>query len=130
MELENNMEEKQQLDNYIEKKVQETLAESLENYLETLKKGDNKKEITIKDYISIDRIEGEFAVCELSDGSMMDIHKNEFPYSIEEGDIIKIEFKYETGEKKEYKILEKYEEEKLRRIQTLKEKMQKIKNHL
>ena len=130
MELENNMEEKQQLDNYIEKKVQETLAESLENYLETLKKGDNKKEITIKDYISIDRIEGEFAVCELSDGSMMDIHKNEFPYSIEEGDIIKIEFKYETGEKKEYKILEKDEEEKLRRIQTLKEKMQKIKNHL
>ena len=128
MELNNNqLENNQQLDNYIEKKVKETLIESLENYVENLKKGEVPKEITINDYISIDRIEGNIAVCELSDGTMLDINKNEFKFSVTEGDIIKVELKYENGKQKEYTILEKDEEEKIRRIQAIKEKMDKIK---
>ena len=126
MELNNNL-ENQQLDNYIENKVKETLIESLENYVENLKNNKTQKEITIKDYMSIDRIEDNIAVCELSDGTMLDINRNEFKFNIEEGDIIKVELKYEEGKQKEYKILEKDEEEKLRRIQAIKEKMDKIK---
>ena len=127
MDLNNQLENNEQLDNYIENKVKETLIESLENYVENLKNNDKQKEITIKDYMSIDRIEGDIAVCELSDGTMLNINKNEFKFNIAEGDIIKVELKYEEGKQKEYKILEKDEEEKLRRMQAVKEKMDKIK---
>lgn len=127
MDLNNQLENNEQLDNYIENKVKETLIQSLENYVEKLKKGDIAKKIIINDYMSIDRIEGNIVVCELSDGTMMDIYINEFKFGIKEGDIIKVELKYEDGKQKEYTILEKDEEEKLRRIQALKEKMDKIK---
>ena len=127
MNLNNNLENNQQLDNYIENKVKETLIEALENHVENLKKGEVQKEITIKDYMSIDRIEGDIAVCELSDGTILDINKNEFKFNIAEGDIIKVELKYKEGKQTEYKILEKDEEEKLRRIQAVKQKMDKIK---
>lgn len=41
--------------------------------------------------VVIDRFEGEFAVCELQDKSMIDIKKEQIPDSAHEGDVLKIE---------------------------------------
>ncbi len=38
--------------------------------------------------ITVDRIEGEFAVCELEDGTMEDIPLNKLPSEIEEGSVL------------------------------------------
>lgn len=130
MELDNNIENNQQLNNYLEKRIKENFIESLQEYVEQIKEKVNQPEIKLKEYIAIDRMEENVAICELSDGSMIDILKERFPYEIKQGDIIKVEFCYEEGKQISMNILEKDDEEKLRRIQLVKEKMNKIKNNL
>lgn len=76
--------------------------------------------------ISIDRLEGEYAVCELEDGKMINIEKSKFIYPIEEGDIINIELEYKEGNISDIKIYEKNEEEKQRRLQIIQERLKRI----
>ena len=130
MELENNLEKKEELHQYLEKRVKENFIESLQNYVDQLKKTVNCQDIILQEHITIDRIEENIAICELADGSMIEIAKKDFPYEIKQGDVIKIEFCYQQGKQTEMKLLEKDEQEKLRRIELVKEKMNQIKNNL
>lgn len=75
---------------------------------------------------SIDRFEGDYAVCELENGQMIDILKSKFNYDINEGDIINIEIIYELGEISDIIVHDKNEEEKQRRLKAIKEKLKKI----
>ena len=66
------------------------LTNSLQKFLE-------KGEIRMQDLASIDRIEGEYAVCELSDGNMVDIPLKDFKEIVSEGDIFDLEIIYKEG---------------------------------
>lgn len=129
MDLEQEKEQQVNLNHYLEKRVKENFIESLQQYVDQIKEEINQQEINLKEHIAIDRIEENIAICELSDGSMIEIPKKEFPYEVKEGDVIKVEFHYQDGKQTNMKILEKDEEEKLRRIQIIKEKMEQIKNN-
>lgn len=51
--------------------------------------------------VTIDRFEGEFAVCEKADRKMMNIEKSKLPANVKEGDILVIEgdsIKVDSGE--------------------------------
>ena len=76
--------------------------------------------------LSIDRFEGNIAVCELENGEMINISKEKFPYSIIEGDVINVEVIYNGTQISDVKIYEKNEQEKQRRQQIIREKMSKI----
>ena len=77
--------------------------------------------------ISIDRFEGEYVVCELDDGKIINIEKSKFIYPIEEGDIINIELEYVNGEISNVKIYGKNEQEKQRRLQIIRNRLKRIK---
>lgn len=77
--------------------------------------------------ISIDRFEGEYAVCELENGRMINIEKNKFLYPVEEGDIINIELEYVNGDISNIRIYGKNEEEKQRRLQIIRNRLKRIK---
>ena len=73
MELDNNQ-IKKDLEFIVDKNMdeaKENLMQSMQEYLENGK-------IKIQDCVSIDRIEGEIAVSELSNGQMLDIPINKF----------------------------------------------------
>ena len=40
--------------------------------------------------VKVDRIEGKFAVCEMSDGSMKNVSVNDLPIETQEGDILEL----------------------------------------
>jgi len=130
MDLEQEKQQQVNLYNYLEKRIKENFIESLQEYVDQIKEKVNQPEIKLKEHIAIDRIEENIAVCELSDGSMIEILKDKFPYEVRQGDIIKVEFCYRDGKQTSINILGKDEDEKLRRIQLVKEKMNKIKNNL
>lgn len=130
MDLEQEKEQQVNLNHYLEKKIRENFIESLQQYVDQIKEGINQQEIKLKEHIAIDRMEENIAVCELSDGSTIDVLKEKFPYEIKPGDVIQVEFCYKEGKQTRINILKKDEEEKLRRIQMVKEKMEKIKNNL
>ena len=88
---------------------------------------DNLKIIEIGDMGAIDSIEDEIVRCELLDGNMLEISKKNFKYDIEEGDIINLKLTYKEGRLEKIDILDKNNEEKLLRIQMMKEKMKQIK---
>lgn len=77
--------------------------------------------------MSIDRFEGEYAVCELENGRMINIEKSKFTYPITEGDIINIELEYANGDISNIKIYEKNEEEKQRRLEIIRKRLKRIK---
>ena len=81
----------------------------------------------MRDFIVIDRIEGEFAVCELSNGEMKDIALNHFKEKPREGDIYNIEIITNNG-RITYNIEEKNIQEMERRRQIVLEKINSIKN--
>lgn len=76
---------------------------------------------------SIDRFEGDIAVCELENGEMIDILKDKFQYEVEAGDVINVEVFYEEGKILDVIVHEKNEEEKQRRLQIIKEKLERLK---
>ena len=128
MDLEQEREQQVNLNNYVEKRIKEDFIESLQEYVDQIKERVNEQEIKLKEHIAIDRIEENIAVCELADGGMIEIPKEKFPYQIKQGDIVKVEFCYKDGSQTSINILEKDDEEKQRRIQVVKEKMNKMKN--
>lgn len=128
MNLEQEREQQVNLNNYVEKRIKEDFIESLQEYVDQIKEKVNGQEIKLKEHIAIDRIEENIAVCELADGGMIEIPKENFPYQIKQGDIVKVEFHYKDGSQTSMNILEKDDEEKQRRIQLVREKMNKMKN--
>ncbi len=76
--------------------------------------------------LSIDRFEGNLAVCELDNGEMVNVSRDKFPYSVSEGDIINVEVSYSGTQISDVKIYDKNEQEKQRRQQIIREKMSKI----
>lgn len=43
--------------------------------------------------VIIDRFEGQYAICENQDGTMLDLEKVKIPYDAKEGDILRIDEK-------------------------------------
>lgn len=96
------------------------LTNSLQKFLE-------KGEIRMQDLASIDRIEGEYAVCELSDGNMVDIPLKDFKEIVSEGDIFDLEIIYKEG-CKIYNVKGKNVNEMNLRREKILEKLNKIQN--
>lgn len=121
-ELENDIIERNRLTKWEEhkfKKMNNNFFKELKDY-----KGGK---ISMKDLATIDRIEGEYAVCELLDGKMVDIPVKQFKEKVSEGDIFDLEVKSDKGQLI-YNIGNKnVEEMQIRRKQIL-EKLNKINN--
>lgn len=97
------------------------------NFLDAIKTYRMGDEILVKDLATIDRIEGEYAVCELLDGNMVDIPIKDFKEKVVEGDIFDVELKSEEG-KVNYIIRGKNIEQMEIRRKKILEKLNKIKN--
>ncbi len=120
-ELENDIIEKRQIITWEQRKSEKMKN----NFLEALKRYEIKEEISMKDLATVDRIEGEYVVCELLDGKMIDIPIKDFKDKVSEGDIFNLEVKSDKGEPR-YNVGGKNTEEmEIRRKQIL-EKLNKI----
>lgn len=125
MELENHQIQKD-LEFIVDKQLEQTKQNLMDSMKEYLEKG----QIKIQDCISIDRIEGEIAVSELSNGEMLNIPLDKFKDTIESGDVVNVQLIYQEGSIQKVVIQDKNEEEKARRLEIIKQKMKKIKqNH-
>lgn len=123
-----NIQNREELSSYIDKKVKENLMQSLEKYIENLKEDLTGEHIVMKEFASIDRIEENIAVCELSDGTMLDIPTTSFGFDISQGDIINLEISYKEGNIEKIVINGKDEEEKQRRLDLINQKLNEIRN--
>lgn len=119
--LENDIIEKREINTWEQRKFEKMNN----NFLKAMKKYEIKEEISMKDLATVDRIEGEYAVCELLDGKMVNIPIENFKEKVSEGDIFNLETKsnkglltYNVGEKNitEMEIRRKKILEKLNRI--------------
>lgn len=122
--LENDIIEKREINTWEQRKFEKMNN----NFLKAMKKYEIKEEISMKDLATVDRIEGEYAVCELLDGKMVNIPIENFKEKVSEGDIFNLEIKsnkglltYNVGEKNitEMEIRRKKISEKLSRIKKL-----------
>ena len=98
-----------------------------DNFIEALKRYRLKEKILMKDLATVDRIEGDFAVCELLNGEMKDIPIELFKEKVSEGDIFNVEVNYKDGQQI-ITVGEKNEEEMEIRRRLILEKLNKIKN--
>jgi hypothetical protein len=104
-------------------KLSDRFMESAKNFLENKKNG----EIRMSDLAVVDRIEGNYAVCELLDGTIVDISIERFKEKPLEGDIFNIELIFKSG-KVQYNIGEKNIVEMENRRKLILEKLNKIRN--
>lgn len=81
----------------------------------------------MKDLATVDRIEAEYAVCELLDGKMVEIPVKDFKEKVSEGDIFDLETKSDKGQVKYYIGDKNVGEMETRRKQVL-EKLNRIKS--
>lgn len=96
---------------------------SLENFLSS-----NGKEINMIETATIDRIEDNFAVCELSDKSMINVPLDKFNFEICESDVVKLNLTYENGNVSNIDVISKDDNEKNLRQNIINEKFNKLKN--
>lgn len=122
MELENHQIQKD-LEFIVDKQLEQTKQNLMDSMKEYLEKG----QIKIQDCISIDRIEGEIAVSELSNGEMLNIPLDKFKDTIESGDVVNVQLIYQEGSIQKVVIQDKNEEEKARRLEIIRQKTEKIK---
>lgn len=97
------------------------------NFGEAIKRYGERKEICMKDLATVDRIEGEYAVCELLNGEMTDIPLKLFKEKVSEGDIFDIEINSKDGQQV-ITVGEKNEQEMEIRRKIILEKLNRIKN--
>lgn len=97
------------------------------NFGEAIKRYGERKEICMKDLATVDRIEGEYAVCELLNGEMNDIPLKLFKEKVSEGDIFDIEINLKDGQQV-ITVGEKNEQEMEIRRKIILEKLNRIKN--
>lgn len=122
-ELKNDIIEKNELKTWEQRKFEKMNN----NFLEAIKRREMREEILMKDLATVDRIEGDYAVCELLDGNMLDIPIKNFKEKVSEGDIFDLEVKSVEG-KPSYNIGKKNLEEMEIRRKRILEKLNKIKN--
>ena len=122
-ELKNDIIEKKELTTWEQRKFEKMNN----NFLEAIKRREMKGEILMKDLATVDRIEGDYAVCELLDGSMVNIPVKDFKEKVSEGDIFDLEVK-PVGGKLSYNVEKKNIEEMEIRRQKILEKLNKINN--
>lgn len=118
--MEININIKEKIENENLKSDIRCLTKSLQKFLE-------KGEVRMQDLVSIDRIEGNYAVCELSDGNMVDIPLKDFKEIVSEGDIFDLEIIYKEG-CKIYNVKGKNVNEMNLRREKILEKLNKIQN--
>ncbi len=107
---------------------EEIKSRKVKNYfINSIEKYKLKGELTMKDMATVDRIEGEYVVCELLDGSMIDISINKFQEKVSEGDIFDLEISLEDGQQI-INVGQKNTEEMNLRRKVILEKLNKIKN--
>ena len=106
---------------------QRKVEKAKDNFLEALKRYGLKGEILMRDLATIDRIEGDFAVCELLNGEMKDIPLKLFKEKVSEGDIFDVEVNLKEGQQI-ITVGEKNEKEMETRRRIILEKLNKIKN--
>ena len=116
----------------IKNKTWEQIKEEkmMNNFLESAKRhldSSLKEEIRMKDLATVDRIEGEYAVCELLNGDMVDIPLKQFKSMPLEGDIFNLEIISKDGTIN-YDIQEKNIEEMENRRRKILEKINRLKN--
>lgn len=76
----------------IELKIDNNFINSLKKYILKVEEMYNRYNSLEKSNITVDRIEGDIAVCELGEhGKMLNINKELLPNSVKEGDILKFE---------------------------------------
>lgn len=97
------------------------------NFEEAIKRYSERKEIRMRDMATVDRIEGEYVVCELLNGEITDIPLKLFKEKVLEGDIFDIEVKLENGQQV-ITVGEKNEQEMEIRRKLILEKLNRIKN--
>lgn len=98
------------------------------NFIESLKKflDSDKNKIEILETGTIDRIEEDIAICEISDKQFIDIPLNKFNYSIQEKDVINLNLTYENGKVINIEVLDKNGSEKESREEIISEKFNKL----
>lgn len=99
------------------------------NFGEAIKRYGERKEICMKDLATVDRIEGEYAVCELLNGEMTDIPLKLFKEKVSEGDIFDIEINLKDGQQV-ITVGEKNEQEMEIRRKIILEKLNRINKHI
>ena len=122
-ELKNDIIEK----NELKKWELEKFEKMSNNFLESIKRYEIREEILMKDLATVDRIEGDYAVCELLDGNMVNIPIKNFKEKVSEGDIFDLEVKSVNGQVN-YNVENKNLEEMEIRRKKILEKLNKIKN--
>ena len=99
----------------------------INNFLNATKRYLNiREEIKMEDMATIDRIEGEYAVCELLNGDMVDIPLKQFKQRPSEGDIFNLEI-ISNNDRIHYDVKEKNIEEMEKRRRIILEKINRLK---
>ena len=90
---------------HIDDVTKNDFLQSLENFLSK-----DGKEIEMIKTATIDRIESDFAVCELSDKSFVNVPLDKFDFEINESDIVKLNLQYENGKISDISVISKDDE--------------------
>lgn len=108
---------------HIDDVTKNDFLQSLENFLSK-----DGKEIEMIETATIDRIESDFAVCELSDKSFVNVPLDKFDFEINASDIVKLNLQYENGKISDISVISKDDDEKQVRQNIINEKFNKLKN--
>lgn len=119
----NDLEKNKAYEKQKEEKIMRNFLESARRCLEM----DLKEEIKMNDLATVDRIEGEYAVCELLSGEMVDIPLEKFKEIPQEGDIFNLEI-ISTEGIINYNVQNKNIEEMENRRRMILEKINRLKN--
>ena len=101
--------------------MQSDFLQSLENFL-----SNGGKDIKMIETATVDRIENDFAVCELSDKSFLNIPLSKFNFDISESDIVKLNLTYENGKISEVSVISKDDNEQQIRQKLIQDKFQSL----
>lgn len=86
----------------------------------------NGKEINMIETATIDRIENNIAICELSDKTMINVPMDKFNFKVSESDIIKLNLNYENGKISDISVISKDDDEKQIRQKIINDKFNSL----
>ena len=109
------------LTSHIDDVFKNNFLKSLENFL-----SNNGKEINMIETATIDRIENDIAICELSDKTMVNVPMDKFDFEVSESDIVKLNLKYENGKISDISVISKDDNEKQARQKIINDKFNSL----
>lgn len=101
--------------------MQSDFLQSLENFL-----SNRGKDIKMIETATVDKIENNFAVCELSDKSFLNIPLSKFNFDVSESDIVKLNVTYENGKISNVAVISRDDNEKEIRQKLIQDKFQSL----